>query len=50
VPIAHAVAEAAGVPVEVMVHPSFPDEFETLRSADWVAAVEGAKPYSALGS
>lgn len=48
VPIAHAVAEAASVPVEVMVHPSFPDEFDTLRSADWVAAVEVAQPYSAL--
>jgi predicted glycoside hydrolase/deacetylase ChbG (UPF0249 family) len=50
VPIEHAVAEAAGVPVEVMVHPSFPEEFETLRSDDWVGAVQGARPYSALGS
>jgi chitin disaccharide deacetylase len=48
VPIAHALAEAASMPVEVMVHPSFPEELQTLRSEDWISAVASAQPYSAL--
>ncbi len=51
VPIATAVEHARREPVEVMVHPSFPDELEALRSEAWLKCMREAPlaAYPALG-